>query len=185
MPQNKNTPDWITAICTFVIMLTGIGALLYAHWQIKQIHEEAQVEHLLKEIDLFEQEPMISYRKLYAQERLKEISDPASEYHLLDFFETVGELADDGYLKEEDVWENFSSDIEPLYSDTHIMIESLNDPTYYNHFVSLSKRMMDIDKAKGANTSPYDKKALQGYWQEESAIIAGVPTTHLKNRHSK
>jgi hypothetical protein len=185
MSGAKNKPDWITAICTIVITLTGIGALVYAHFQLKQIHEEAQVERLLKEVDKWDQEPVVSYRKLCAQQKLQGVSDPYSEDQVLNFFETMGELVDEGYLNEQGVWENFSDDIEHIYSDAHVMIEKEqreDDPTVYLHFVSLARRMLAIDKKKGLDDSLYDEGAIEQYWQQESQVIAGVPTIHRRSK---
>jgi hypothetical protein len=116
---------------------------------LKQDHEEAQVERLLNEIHQYEQEPMVTYRKLYATQRLKGVVEPIAEYHILDFFETIGLLVDRGYLDEKDVWENFGYVIFPVYADARDTIaeEQKADPTYYNHFVSLIERMRVLEKA--------------------------------------
>ena len=178
--HHTSRTDWITAVCTLLIACTGIVALAYAHWQLKQDHDEAQVERLLGFVRQYDQEPLVSYRKLYAEKRLANVTDPDSEYQLLDFFETVGDLTDKGYLDVSDVWENFAGDVEPLYSDTRDMIEQQRNPTFYNHFVGLAQRMQAMEKSNGADPTPYSKEELRGYWQDESEIIAGAPALHRK-----
>src|SRR5215469_10641363 len=106
--HSKNRAEWITAICTLVMALTAILALGYAHLQLKQGHEEAQVERLLNQVHQYGEQPMVLYRKAYADQRLKGVEDPPEQYQILDFFETIGLLVDRGYLDETDVWENFS-----------------------------------------------------------------------------
>jgi hypothetical protein len=183
--RHRNLPDWITAICTAVIMFTGLGALWYARGQITEAHDEAQVDRLLREEEKFEQEPLVSYRELYAQQRLKGIADPDAEYQVLDFLETMGELVNHGSLDENEVWNSFDDDIEAMYADMHVMIEQENDPHYYDQFLYLARRMFEIDRANHEDDSLYTKGELQGYWQDELVVIAGVPTIHRKGRTAK
>src|SRR5260370_37667762 len=105
--MNLLTPDWLTATFTFILAATGIWALVFANQQLKQNREEAQVQHLLTLSAQYEQEPMVKYRKLYAQKRLAGSTEPPEEDRILDFFETVGLLVNRGYLKDTDVWETF------------------------------------------------------------------------------
>lgn len=168
-------------------MVTGIGALWYAHVQLTQAHDEAQVDRLLREEDKFEQEPLVSYRKLYAQQRLKGVVDPEAEYQILDFFETMGELVNHGSLDENEVYDSFDDPIEAMYSDTHVMIEKneQDDPYTYNNFLILARRMLAIDRANRTDDSLYTKEVLQDYWQDESVVIAGVPTIHHMKKPRK
>jgi hypothetical protein len=180
----KSKAEWTTAICTLVMAFTGIAALLYAHWQLKQDHEEAQVERLLHELQQYDQEPMVTYRKSYADQRLKGVADPAQQYRILDFFETIGLLVDRGYLDETDVWENFGYSIFPFYADTRDTIdeEQKNNPTYYTHFVSLVARMRAVEKAQHGDTGPVTKDDVKEYWQDEVELVSGEPPIH---RHSQ
>jgi hypothetical protein len=183
--KSKNRAEWITAVCTLLMACTAIAALLYAHLQLKQDHEEAQVERLMNEVHKYDEEPMVTYRKSYATQRLKGVVEPTAEYHILDFFETIGLLVDRGYLDEKDVWENFGYVIFPVYADARDTIaeEQKADPTYYNHFVSLVERMRILEKANHGNEEPVTKEDLREYWQDETELVVGEPPTHKhKNR---
>jgi len=83
-------------------------AFVLASKQLRQDREEAQVERLLNLVRQFDEEPMVSYRKSYAQKRLQGVTDPSEEYRILEFFETLGLLVDHQSLDEGDVWEDFS-----------------------------------------------------------------------------
>src|SRR5258707_891724 len=103
------TPEWLTAIFTACLALTGAFALIYAHWQLREAHEEAQVQHLLSFDQQYRNEPMVSYRRNYAKKRLAGVENPPDQENLLDFFETIGLLVNRGYLNGIDVWETFAN----------------------------------------------------------------------------
>ena len=106
------TPDWWTAIFSGILAVTAVAALWYARDQIKETREEseveikearqqAQIQHLLTLVNEFDQEPMATYRRGFAQKRLShKDDDPIELYRILDFFETVGLLVNRGYLNE-------------------------------------------------------------------------------------
>src|SRR5260370_41744860 len=119
----KFTAERLTAIFTAIIAVTGVAALVYAHLQLREAHEEAQIQHLLAFDQQYRQEPMISYRRAYATKRLAGIEDPPEEGRLLDFFETIGLLVNRGYLNDTDVWETFGNEIMPVYADSREIIE--------------------------------------------------------------
>jgi|SRR5450759_3401278 hypothetical protein len=74
---DKLDPNFFTALFTFILAVTGICALVFARQQLKQNREEAQVQHLLTLSAQYEQEPMVTYRKVCAQKRLAGSSDRA------------------------------------------------------------------------------------------------------------
>jgi hypothetical protein len=167
----KLTAERLTAFFTAIIAVTGVAALAYAHWQLRESHEEAQVQHLLAFDHEFRQEPMISYRKSYATKRLVGVEDPPEETRLLDFFETIGLLVNHGYLSDTDVWETFGIEVMPLYADARDMIEQhqKTDPTEYTNFVSLAQRVEAIEQERhGALVKP-SKDDIKEFWQEEAA----------------
>src|SRR6516164_1372038 len=67
--KNRFNPDWLTGVFTTIIAFISVAALIYAHLQLKEAHEESQVQHLLSLQQQYEQEPMVTYRKLYATKR--------------------------------------------------------------------------------------------------------------------
>src|SRR5713226_4946830 len=113
------SPEWWTAIFTGILAVTAILALIYAGRQLSAAHAGTQIQHLLQLDQRYSQEPMVGYRKQYADKRIRSESEgPFPEIErLLDFFETVALLVNRGYLKDTDVWETFSLYIFPLYAD--------------------------------------------------------------------
>jgi hypothetical protein len=62
--KNRFNPDWLTGIFTTIIAFISVAALIYAHLQLKEADEESQVQHLLSLQQQYEQEPMVTYRKV-------------------------------------------------------------------------------------------------------------------------
>jgi hypothetical protein len=178
--------DWnlVTAICTAVLAFTGVYALWFASQQLKQNREEAQVQHLLMLSAQYEQEPMVTYRKVCAQKRLAGDSEPPEEDRIISFFETVALLVNRGYLKETDVWETFSADIFPLYADARNMIADAqkDDPPTYLNFMSLVKKLKSIEAQQGGTSSTPSEDDVKGFWQDELDVTAGTPIRHRKRR---
>jgi hypothetical protein len=54
----KLTAEKLTAFFTAIIAITGVLALAYAHWQLREAHEEAQIQHLMAFDQQYRQEPM-------------------------------------------------------------------------------------------------------------------------------
>jgi hypothetical protein len=167
--------------------VTGLWALVYAYRQLKQGHEEAQVERLLNQVRLYGEQPMVSYRIAYAEQRLKGVSRPSAQYEILNFFETIGLLVDRGYLDATDVWENFSDDMLTFYADTRdeLLEEQRTDPTFYNHFVSLIEKLRVIEKAQHGTREPVTKEDLKDYWTDETTLVPGSPPVRKRPQKSK
>ncbi len=177
----------LTTFFTAIITITAVWALIYAHWTLKQAHEEAQVQHLLSFIQQFEQEPMVTYRKFYASERLREIQDPSQQYDLLNFFDTLGLLVRRGYLNESDVWECFSYWAFPLYADTRATIEQdqKDDANVYSNFITLVERLKHIEAKHHGSTDRPSKDEVREFWQGESQIVAGSSIRKHSSRRPK
>jgi hypothetical protein len=142
----KIKAEWLTAIFTAVIAATGVWALLYASGQIRQMREETQrardearIQHLLLFDDVYRKEPMVTYRRSYAKQRLRGVEDPYEGYEVLDFFEGIALLTNKGYLNETDVWEMFGIDIFSVWSDERDNIEQdqKTDPASYSNLSQL------------------------------------------------
>jgi hypothetical protein len=87
-----------------------------------------------------------------------------------------------GYLRDEDVWETFGTEIMPLYGDARDMIEQDQkaDPTEYSNFVSLAQRLESIEQEHhGALVKP-SKEDIKEFWQEETTISSDAPTPRHK-----
>jgi hypothetical protein len=175
-----------TAIFTGVLAAVTAGALWYAHSQIKEAHEEAQVQHLMSLVAQFDDEPMATYRKTLAEDRLQNKQDPAELYRVLDFFETVGVLTDRGYLNEDDVWNEFGYWVLHLYADDEVQrdvnYEMNHQANEYHGFMSLLDRMNRIEKEHGGKSFRDLSQEVNQFYKEESHILAGSPT--LAHRHA-
>lgn len=178
--------DRLRAIFTAIIAITGMLAVMFAYRQLWWDHEESQVQHLSDFAHQFRTEPMIKYRKAYAEKRLRGVTDPDEEYRLLNFFESVGLLVNHGYLNDRDVWEEFSYWIFPLYADTRsaVVQEQENDPTEYTNFIALERRLEPIQQAQHGTILP-SKKDLQDFWQDEATLVAGSPVVGHSQRHQE
>lgn len=172
-------PEVWTAIFTGILAAVTAAALWYAHSQIKEAHEEAQVEHLMNLVAQFDQEPMATYRKTLAAGRLQGKEDQPELYRVLDFFETVGVLTDRGYLNEKDVWNEFGYWIFHLYADDEVQRdltwETNHETNEYHGFMSLLNRLDRIDKEHGGNSFHLSAEEVKQFYQEESHILAGAP----------
>ena len=184
------TPDWWTAIFSGILAVTAVAALWYARDQIKETREEseveikearqqAQIQHLLTLVNEFDQEPMATYRRGFAQKRLShKDDDPIELYRILDFFETVGLLVNRGYLNEEDVWNEFGAWILNINADSdmrpNIEYEKQSDPNSYAAYLSLVERVKRIDAAHHGTASQVSKPQLMDFYREELRIVGGT-----------
>jgi hypothetical protein len=169
---------------TAIIAATGIWALVYAHEQINDFHEESRVQHLLSLQQQFEQEPMVTFRKNCAKKRLQGIEEPPEEQEILNFFETVSMLTNDSYLTDKDVWATFGYDIFMVYADDRDSIEQdrKEDPTEYSDLALLIPRLEAIDVAQHGTSHKPSKEDIEGYWDAEASVGVGTPTGHHKTR---
>ncbi|MGD0307359.1 MAG: hypothetical protein ABSC71_21235 [Candidatus Acidiferrales bacterium] len=180
----KLSPEWITSIFTAVLAVTGAGALWYAHEQIAEAHNEAQIQHLLSLDQQYNSEPMVTYRKACAQKRLAGEDYPEEEDRILGFFENVGLLVNRGYLNDTDVWEDFSTDIFSYYADSREMIEQdqKDDKPEFSNLVSLVQRLEVIEQAHGGTLAKPSKDDLKDFWDSEVSIGTVSPNKHRPSK---
>jgi hypothetical protein len=128
---------------------------------------------------------MVTYRKLYAKKRLAGVEGPPEEYEILNFFETVAMLTNDGYLNDKDVWETFGVDIFPLYADARDSIEQdrKDDQAEFTNLVNLMPRLQAIDEAQHGSESKPSKDEIQEFWETTADVGVGTPTGHHKTPH--
>jgi hypothetical protein len=178
------SPEWWTAAFTGVLAMTAILALVYAARQLSAAHAGAQIQHLLQLDQRYSQDPMVGYRKQYADKRIRSESEgPFPEVErLLDFFETVALLVNRGYLKDTDVWETFSLYIFPLYADARETVEQdrRDDPTEYSNLVSLVARLERIEAAQHGTANKQSKEDIEDFWASEASIGVGTPSRKRK-----
>jgi hypothetical protein len=182
-------PTWLNVIFSGLLAVTAFGALWYAHAQIREAHDEAQIQHLVTFVDEFDQEPMATYRKELADKRLHTMEDdPFELYRVLDFFDTIGRLVDRGYLNEEDVWSEFGYWILNVNADSamraNVDYEQQHNPSEYAEYLSLVGRMQRIDLQHGGYLSHLKPADVTAFYQEELEIVGGTPITHGQDFHS-
>jgi hypothetical protein len=185
MNKSPTVTDVLTTLFTAIIAVTGIWALVYAHQQISDFHEESRVQHLLTLQQQFEQEPMVTFRKNCAKKRLQGIEEPPEEQEILNFFETIAMLTNDGYLTDKDVWATFGNDIFTVYADDRDSIEQdrKEDTTEYSDLVLLIPRLEALDIAQHGTSHKPSKEDIEGYWDAEAGVGIGTPTGRHKALH--
>ena len=172
---------------TAAIFVTGVVALVYAKRQLAQNRESDKVQHLVRFIEQFEDEPMASYRKIVAEKRIKGTSYPPEAESILNFFEAIGLLVRRGYLDISDVWNSFGYWMFSVYADFREEIEQEQraDRSYYEDFCTLVDGLREIEVEIGGSDDHPSKEEIQDFWREESKIIAGAPVRRRKVRRPR
>ncbi len=181
LSQRVAEPGFWTGVFTGIVAVTALVALWVADSQLKENHAEAQVQHLLALTQQFEQEPIATYRRGLAGNRLKNEQDPDELYAVLNFFETVGLLVDRGYLSESDVWDTFGYWVFNLNADARDIIEQQqrDDPNAFADFTSLVGRLQRIEaERRGTGARPSKEEVIEFYHEELSAGVGGPIKRH-------
>lgn len=179
-------PEFWTASFTGALAGATFYALFYARAQIKEAHQEAQVQHLLALEQQYENEPIATYRKRLAEGRLKGEEEPDDLYRVLDFFETVGRLVDREYLDQSDVWDNFAYPVLVLNADAGKIIrdDQRDDPAEYVGFGSLAKKLERIEAEHHGALTQVSPDDVREFYREELSVGAGAPI-RLRSRASR
>jgi hypothetical protein len=173
------TASFTGAVAVFTAALAAVTlyAVSYARAQIREAHKEAQVQHLLTFVQQYESEPMVTYRKRLAAQRLKGEQEPDDLYNVLDFFETLGRLVDRGYLDESDVWDDFAYPVLILNSDAGKIIQDYQreDPGVYISFTSLVKKLAQTESEHNGALQHISTDDVTDFYRGELSVGAGVP----------
>ncbi len=81
------------------------------------------------------------------------------------------------------VWTGLST-VFPLYADTENAIaeeQRNDDPNDSAHFLSRYDDMRLIEKAHHCEGNESKPEQIKSYWEDESQVIAGIPTFHPKS----
>jgi hypothetical protein len=183
----------VTAVSTFLLFAAGAGALIYAHRQIQESREEAKIQHLVEVVQQFDQHPMVDFRKSLAVKRLDakhenllRLNPDKAPYEMsdvLDFFEHVSLLEKRGYLDKNDVWEEFSDFMFPLYADARPYIDSeqKKDRAEYANFTHLMTEMEQIESVKeGGTAKPLSQDDIRDFYIGEAEDQPGALPTHSR-----
>ncbi len=173
-----------TAAFTAGLFVVGVLALLYARGQLRESHNQAQIQHLMSFVKDFDSEPMTNCCRIYAQNRLAGSESSFEADRLLDFFETIGLLIRRGYLDATDVWELFANDIICLHEDTRSRIrdERREDPPAYSNFVSLAERVRDIEIRNNGSLANPTSQDLREFWEGLTDTGASMPKKIRRRR---
>jgi hypothetical protein len=167
----------ITAVTSLAIAVGGLGALVFAWFQIREMRDEARVQHLIALVDKFDSADQVAIRRSLAlkrvdqtQKRLRplDVSDaPIEFYDELGFCEDLGLLTRRGYLDPHDVWNEFSDWLFYLYADARPLLdaEQKHDPAEYRECTNLveSTRPIERQEAGGADDHPTEEELYNGY----------------------
>jgi len=167
-----------TALFTAALAATGIWALVYAKRQLAESRESDKVQHLIRFIEQFENDPMVQYRTAVARKRLEGQSFPPEAQRILGFFETIGLLVRRGFLDEYDVWSSFSYWMFNVYGDFRDDIEQEQkaDAAYYRDFCDLIERMREIEaEPPASNSGRPSRDEIREFWQDELDTVPGSP----------
>jgi hypothetical protein len=171
-----------TALFTGAIAATGAWALIYAKRQLKQAHEAEMVHHLVRFIEQFESEPIVTYRRVTAEKRVKGTHYPVEAQNILNFFETIGLLVRRQYLDLEDVWSSFGYWMFNVHADLRddIEQEQRDDASYYRDFCDLIERLREVEQEHGGSDDRPSRDEVLEFWRDEAKIGPGAPTRKRK-----
>ena len=181
----------VTAFSTFLLFAAGAGALIFANRQIQESREQSKIQHLVEVVQQFDQSPMVDFRKSLADKRLDAKHKillpldpdnvPYEMSDVLDFFEHMGLLEKRGYLDKNDVWDEFSDFMFPLYADARPYIDSeqKKDRAEYANFAQLMKEMEQIEAEKeGGTVKPQSQEDIRDFYIGEAEDQPGALPTH-------
>jgi hypothetical protein len=190
--------DKLTAISSAVLAVTGVVAILFAHRQINEARDEARIAHLQEMIQKFSEPPVADSLRLLALKRIdqkRKVLNPLDPndapdemYEVLTFFETLGLLANRGYLNKKDVWNEFGYEIFNFYADARPVIDNdrKDDKTMWSNFTQLVNdiRQIEIEEAGGKmdHPSPDD---LYSFHLDESKAPPGAPISQGRGAKGK
>src|SRR5260370_33965842 len=87
-----------TAVFTAGLFVVGVLALLYARGQLRESHNQAQIQHLMSFVKDFDSQPMTNRCRIYGQNRLAGSESSLEADRLVGFFEAIGLLIMPGSL---------------------------------------------------------------------------------------
>jgi hypothetical protein len=179
--------EMVTAIATSVIALTGVAALVFTYFQLRQSRNSERIKHLLSFVRDFECDPIANARRVVGEKRLKGEEYPVEAQNLLNFFETIGLLVRRKYLNVDDVWSSFSYWMFYIYASFRddIEQEQREDETYYADYCRLIERLRKIEKEEDCKDDRPSEDEIRKFWEDEVKIVAGQPLGKRKPRKRK
>jgi hypothetical protein len=183
----------VTAFSTFLLFVAGAGALFFANRQIQESREQAKIQHLDELVQLYDQPPMVDFRKSLADKRLDAkhkillpLDPDNAPYEMSDvlgFFEHMSLLEQRGYLDKYDIWDEFSDLMFPIYADARPYIDSQQkqDKEEYAGFTRLMKEMSQIETEKeGGTVKPQSQEDIRDFYISEAEDQPRALPTHSR-----
>ena len=172
---------WATfaiAIGTFFLVVTGIGAVLFARKQINAERAYRRVENLERELEKFDTGQCAVARESLAKGRLAQSGKleqldsgtaPSGAFGILNFFEHIGHLTREGHLDARDVWHTFGwwilimdHDLRPLVNE-----ERVESKTVFCDFEWLVKEISKIEKNEEGKQLQVTTQTVLDFYREE------------------
>jgi hypothetical protein len=185
MPKESSLWEKVNAISSALLVLVGVGGIIFAYFQIKESREEAKIQHLVEVVQQFDQPPYSDIRIRLATQRIDtkkrivrplNVDDPPGEMiDLIDFFQHIGLLVRRGYLDEGDVYGEFADPMFLLYVDARPLIDARQkeEPAVWGDFTDLMQAMERIDREDNAGVANHPSQ--EDIYEEYNAD-AQVPT---------
>jgi hypothetical protein len=188
----------LVAISSVIVAFTGIFAVVFAWYQIRVSREEAKVQHLVELVQEFQRPPVSDSMKALAlarldakQEALKPLyvdNPPDAVWDVLNFFEHVSLLANDGYLDDDMVWSEFGYWMFNVYADTRPLIEDdqKDDPAAFDDLPELMERLRKIEAKEGGGTQDHPSEAdILSFYQSETTGPPTIQPPHKKRKSTR
>ncbi len=177
--------EMVTAVATGALAVTGIWALRFAKKQLKQDRDAARIENLERQMEAFDSERFLKIRKKLATLRIRtgefvpllDDDAPSELYDILNFFEHLGFLVREKHLPAYQVWHAFGYWAFSLFYDARRVIEyeQADDPTTFDDFVWLIKRLQRIEVRNCGHASVPSDGDIYAFYVEENEGRAYTP----------
>jgi hypothetical protein len=172
---------WATfaiAIGTFLLVATGVGAVMFARKQINAERAYKRVENLERELDKFDTGHCAIARESLAKGRLAqsgklELLDsetaPAGAFGILNFFEHIGHLSRAGHLDARDVWHTFGWWILIMGHDLRSLVDEEREEskTVFCDFEWLVKEISSIEEKEEGKQLQVTRQMVLNFYREE------------------
>jgi hypothetical protein len=174
-----------TAIATAMLVFTGLGALIFAWYQIRSERVYRRVENIEREIEKFDTGSCANARKVFAATRLESGNQfctlnhqnaPSAAYEMLDFFEHIGHLARAGHLDTRAVWHRFGWWILIISQDANQLVKKkrAKSKTVLCDFEWLVERVAKVEKKEEGQTLNITHELMTSFYRDEIRSGGGV-----------
>ena len=173
---------WATlaiAIETFLLVGTGIGAILFARKQINAERAYRRIENLERELEKFDTGQCAVARESLAKGRLAQSGNnvefldsetaPVGAFAILNFFEHIGHLTRAGHLNARDVWHTFGFWILIMGYDLQALVDEEREQskTVFCDFEWLVKEISGIERTEEGKQLQVTRQMVLNFYRQE------------------